>query len=131
LIGLDTNVLVRYLAQDDPVQSRRATEIIEQQLTRSSPGFVSIATILELAWVLKSIYLKPKEEVVAAIRRLIETDNLVIQNEVEVYQAQDSVMAGIANFEDALIGALGRWAGCSSTLTFDRKALRHKAFKAA
>ncbi len=53
MIGLDTNVLIRYLAQDDPVQSAKATEIIERQLTEESPGFVSVVAMAEIAWVLE------------------------------------------------------------------------------
>jgi predicted nucleic-acid-binding protein len=54
MIGLDTNVLLRYLVQDDPVQSPRATEIITRRLSEEEPGFVSLVTILEVVWVLKT-----------------------------------------------------------------------------
>ena len=56
MVGLDTNVLLRYLVQDDPAQSRRATEIVERRLTRRDPGFVSLVSILEIVWVLGTLY---------------------------------------------------------------------------
>ena len=56
MIGLDTTILVRYLAQDDPVQSAAATEIIERRLTEDNPGFISIVAMVETVWVLDRAY---------------------------------------------------------------------------
>jgi hypothetical protein len=56
VIGLDTNILVRYLAQDDPMQSRKATQIFEHRLTEANPGFLSLVTMVEAAWVLERAY---------------------------------------------------------------------------
>lgn len=50
MIGLDTNVLVRYLAQDDPTQSPRATEIIEQEISKEKPGYISSVVLVETVW---------------------------------------------------------------------------------
>jgi predicted nucleic-acid-binding protein len=66
MIGLDTNVLVRYLAQDDAVQSRQATQIIERQLTEESPGFISLVTMIETVWVLDRVYGLSNREIAAA-----------------------------------------------------------------
>ena len=68
MMGLDTNVLLRYLAQDDPRQSRRATEIVERRLTEQEPGFVSLVTILEVAWVLKSLFKRSRHEIAERYR---------------------------------------------------------------
>ena len=122
MIGLDTNVLLRYLVQDDPVQSPRATEIITRQLTEEEPGFISLVAILELVWVLKSLYKRSREEVANDIEMVLAADTFEVQNEQEVYHAVVALRSGIGTFEDAVIGALGIWRGCSATLTFDEKA---------
>jgi predicted nucleic-acid-binding protein len=129
MIGLDTNVLVRYFAQDDPVQSPKATEIMEIRLTEDEPGFVSVVTMVETVWVLSRIYELSDQEIASAVERMLQADTLVIQNEQEVFTAAVALKAGRGSFADALIGALGTWAGCASTLTFDRKASRLGTFE--
>jgi predicted nucleic-acid-binding protein len=124
MIGLDTNVLLRYLAQDDPKQSRRATEIIERGLTEEEPGFVSLVCVLEVVWVLKSLFKRSRQEIANDIEMLLAADTLEIQNEQEVYHAVVALRNGVGTFEDALIGALGVWRGCSATLTFDEGAAK-------
>jgi predicted nucleic-acid-binding protein len=131
VIGIDTNILVRYLAQDDPVQSPRATRIISQLFTEDRPGFISLVTIAETVWVLRRIYSMSDDAIVAALEKILMADALAIQNEREVFTAMIALKTGIASFSDALIGALGAWAGCFSTLTFDRKAARLKEFQLA
>jgi predicted nucleic-acid-binding protein len=124
MIGLDTNVLLRYLVQDDPVQSPKATEIVERRLTEDDPGFVSLVCILEVAWVLGSLYKRSRGEVANHVEMLLAADTLEVQNEQEVYQAVIALRGGFGTFEDALIGALGSWRGCSAILTFDQDAAR-------
>jgi predicted nucleic-acid-binding protein len=124
MMGLDTNVLLRYLAQDDPKQSPRATEFIEQRLTQQKPGFVSLVAILEVVWVLKSLFKRSRQEIARDIEMLLTADTLEVQNEQEVYLAVVSLRNGVGTFEDALIGSLGAWRGCSATLTFDEDAAK-------
>jgi predicted nucleic-acid-binding protein len=123
-IGLDTNVLLRYLAQDHPAQSPRATEIVERRLTKEVPGFVSLVCILEIVWVLGSLYKRSHGEIADHIEMILAADTLEVQNEQEVYQAVIALRNGSGTFEDALIGALGAWWGCSATLTFDQNAAK-------
>jgi len=122
MIVLDTNVLLRYLVQDDPLQSPRATEIITRRLSEQEPGFVSLVTILEVVWVLKSLYKRSRQEIANGVEMILAADTLEVQNEQEVYHAVVALRNGTGIFEDALIGALGTWRGCSATLTFDEKA---------
>ena len=122
MIALDTNVLLRYLAQDDRVQSPRATGIITRRLSEQEPGFVSLVTILELVWVLKSLYKRSRREVANDVEMILAADTLEVQNEQQVYHAVVALRNGTGSFEDALIGSLGIWRGCSATLTFDEKA---------
>ena len=129
MIGLDTNILVRYLTQDDPTQSPRAREIIERRLTEENPGFISIVAMVETVWVLERAYGLTPHEIVGAVERVLQTDVLVVENEQEVFTAMIAPKEGQGSFADAVIAALGARVGCSSTLTFDRKALRLPGFE--
>jgi predicted nucleic-acid-binding protein len=128
MIGLDTNILVRYLTQDDPIQSPKATEIIERRLTEENRGFVSIVAIIETVWVLDRAYRLAAHEIAAAVEHLLQADVLFVENEQEVFTAMVALKEGQGSFADAVISALGARAGCSHTLTFDRKALRLPGF---
>jgi predicted nucleic-acid-binding protein len=131
MIGLDTNVLIRHLTQDDPVQSLRASALIEDRLTEDEPGFISVVALTETVWVLDRVYKYSDLEIAAVIERLLQTRTLVVENEVEVYFAMTALKQSRALFTDALIGSLGARAGCSVTLTFDRKAARLPGFAPA
>lgn len=131
MIGLDTNILVRYLAQDDPVQSAKATEIIERRLTEENPGFVSVVAMVETVWVLDRAYGLRSDEIAAAIERTLQIDAIVVENEQEVFTAMIALKQGKGSFADAIILALGARAGCLYTLTFDQKASRLSGFRLA
>jgi predicted nucleic-acid-binding protein len=131
MIGLDTNVIVRYLAQDDPVQSPKATDIMERRLTEAGPGFISVVAIVETVWVLDRVYGLSDHEIAAAVERILQTDVLLVENEQEVFAATVALKEASGSFADALIAALGARAGCARTLTFDRKALRIPGFELA
>jgi predicted nucleic-acid-binding protein len=128
VIGLDTNIVVRYLAQDDPVQSAKATHIFERRLTEEEPGFVSLVTMVETVWVLDTVYGLSSQEIAQAVERILQADTLAVQNEQEVFTSMIALKSGQGSFADALVGALGKWAGCGSTLTFDKKAGRLEGF---
>jgi predicted nucleic-acid-binding protein len=129
MIGLDTNVLIRYLAQDDPVQSAKATELIEHRLSEGDPGFISIVAMAETVWVLERAYRLSDVEIAATIERTLQADVLVVECEQQVFTAMIALKQGIGSFADALISALGAKAGCSATVTFDQKALRLPGFR--
>jgi len=129
MIGLDTNVLVRYMAQDDPIQAKIATDLIERRLTESDPGFISIVAMTETAWVLERVYGLSGAEIARAIERTLQTDVLVVESEQEIFTATVALREGRGSFADALIAALGARAGCSATVTFDRRALRLPGFE--
>jgi predicted nucleic-acid-binding protein len=129
MIGLDTNVLVRYMAQDDPIQSKIAADLIERRLTEREPGFISIVAMTETAWVLERVYGLAGAEVARAIERMLQTDLLVVGIEQEIFTATVALREGRGSFADALIAALGARAGCSATVTFDPRALRLPGFE--
>jgi predicted nucleic-acid-binding protein len=130
MTGLDTNILVRYLTEDDPIQSRKARELIEPQLTEENPGFVSIVAMIELVWVLDRAYRLGPREIAKAVERILQVDVFVVENEQEVFTAMIVLKQGRGSFADALIAELGARAGCQHTLTFDRRALRLPGFRA-
>ena len=129
MIGLDTNILVRYLTQDDAVQSAKATEILERRLTPNNPGFVSVVAIVETAWVLGRAYSLTAQEIATAVERLLQVEVLTIESEQEVFTAMVALKQGRGSFADALIAELGARAGCTRTLTFDQKAGRLPGFE--
>ena len=129
MIGLDTNVLVRYLAQDDPLQSPIATDLMEHRLTEEEPGFISVVAMAEVAWVLVRAYGLANRDIAAAIEGVLQAEALVVESEQEVFAAMVALKEGRGSFADALIGTLGGKAGCSRTVTFDRRAQRLSEFE--
>jgi predicted nucleic-acid-binding protein len=129
MIGVDTNVILRYLLQDDPTQTRQVNRIFERQLSESKPGFINLATVLEVVWVLRSLLKQTPDQIATQIENLLTSDSLEVQNEQQVFEAAFALKRGTGEFEDALIGALNSWSGCSHTLTFDRGAAKLPYFK--
>ncbi|WP_458376647.1 PIN domain-containing protein [Pseudomonas pergaminensis] len=128
MIGLDTNVLVRYVTQDDPVQSAKASELIES-LTTASPGFVSMVSIVELVWVLQSCYQSAKSDVGAVLETLLRTRELTVEHGEIIWQALRKFMANKADFADCLIERCAHAAGCTYTATFDLNAIKTTGMK--
>jgi predicted nucleic-acid-binding protein len=128
VIGIDTNVLVRYLAQDDPRQSPLVTRFIEQQLSRSNPGHVSLVALAETVWVLGSRYGVRKADLITAIATLASDGRFVVQHERAVWLALEACENGELDLADALVCYVDREQGCLHTFTLDKKAARHAAF---
>ncbi len=131
MIGLDTNIVLRYLLQDEPEQTAQVNHIVEDDLSPQNPGFLSLPTVLELVWVLRSVFKQDQNQIATHLERLLGAESFVIQNEQEVFEAMYALKRGTGEFEDALIGAVNRWAGCSHTYTSDRRALRLSAFQSS
>jgi len=129
MIGLDTNILIRYLTQDLRAQSAKATQILEHRLTQNNPGFVSVVAMVETVWVLDRAYGLTTQEIATAVERLLQVEVLAIENEQEVFTAMVALKQGRGSFADALIAELGARVGCTRTLTFDRKAVRLPGFE--
>jgi predicted nucleic-acid-binding protein len=129
VIGLDTNVIVRYIVQDDPDQSARATELIERTLEIENPGFISLVAMAETAWVLERFYRLPTGRIASAIEAMLHVDVFAVECEQDVFAATVALRDGRGSFADALIGRLGARAGCAYTATFDRKASQLAEFE--
>ena len=123
MIGLDTNILVRYIAQDDPTQSPKATRLIES-LSTEAPGYVSVVSVIELVWVMTASYESSKDEICAVLQTLLRTKEIIVADVETVWKALRMFKAGKANFADCLIERAGNAAGCQCTMTFDCDAAR-------
>ena len=123
MIGLDTNVLVRYIVQDDPHQAEVATALIEEHLSDTSPGFVSHLVLVELVWVLRG-YGYSRSVIADVLTRLLSAIEIRIDQVELVWSALRAYRNGPADFADYLIGTHARAAGCAVVKTFDRKAAR-------
>lgn len=128
MIGLDTNVVVRYLAQDDPKQSAIATRIFEQTLSQDNPGFVAVVTLCEVAWVLAECYAADRERVREAIEKILSTKQLAVETPDLVRRALRAWGDSGADFADALIGEVAAAHGAEKTVTFDRAAAKLPGF---
>lgn len=124
MIGLDTNVLVRYIAQDDPKQSPQATRLIES-LTVEAPGYVSVVSVVELVWVLTGCYASTKAELCEVLETLLRSKGIIVAHADTVWKALRLFREGNADFADCLIERFANEAGCSQTMTFDRDAAKH------
>ncbi|GAB4057744.1 type II toxin-antitoxin system VapC family toxin [Uliginosibacterium sediminicola] len=123
MIGLDTNVLVRYIVQDDAQQSALATQLIES-LTVDAPGYVSLVALVELVWVLSRCYASDKPAICNVLETLLRTREIVVADAELVWRALRRFKDGGADFSDCLIERAGNAAGCDYTASFDRGAVR-------
>jgi predicted nucleic-acid-binding protein len=128
MLGVDTNVLVRYLTRDDKSQYEKARRLIDRELAKGEPVLVSLLVLLETEWVLRSRYDLSKEEIVTAFSALLDTVDLAIEDEPTVENAVYSWKDSAADFADCMIDARNRRLGCRTTATFDGRALKVPGF---
>jgi predicted nucleic-acid-binding protein len=124
MIGLDTNVLVRYIMQDDPKQSPKATRLIES-LDSDDPGFITVVSVVELYWILTSCYGLRGHDVKRAFEGLLRAKQIVVDRADQVLRALRVFDDGKADFADCLIERIASSAGCAETLTFDAGAAKY------
>jgi predicted nucleic-acid-binding protein len=123
VIGLDTNVLVRYFAQDEPKQSAAASRLIEH-LTAEAPGVVTAIVLAETVWVMEDVYGADREQISAIVDSLLRTTTLIVQDAEAAWRALSRFRAGKADFADCLIERTCVALGCRQTFTFDKQAAR-------
>ena len=124
MIGLDTNVLVRYIMQDDLKQSPLATRLIESRSVESR-GFVPLVSIVELFWIMSSAYELDRGQLIAALEALLRTKELVVERAEIVWKALRLFQTANVDFADCLIERSAAAAGCERTMTFDRGAAKN------
>jgi len=125
--GIDTNVLIRYLVQDDPQQSARAARFIANECTVDEPCLVNRVVLCELVWVLESGYGYPRSRVAVVLEQIFRTAQLRVESGRDAWAALSEYLDG-ADFADALIAIGNLHLGCEHTVTFDRKASRRMGF---
>ena len=127
MVGLDTNVLVRYLAEDDAKQAALATHLIDKQLSVTEPGFISVVVLVELCWVLQALYAAQHAEIASTVADLLAAPRFRIEQR-DAVQAALRQLEGTKNaksgFADALIAQVSASEGCTCTVTFDKGAAR-------
>jgi predicted nucleic-acid-binding protein len=128
MVGIDTNVLVRYLVRDDQLQFEKARKLINREVAAGEPVLVSLLVLLETEWVLRSRYDLMKTEIVGAFSSLLDTAELSFEDEPSVEQALFIWKDAGVEFADCLINARNLGVGCRATATFDAKALRIAGF---
>lgn len=122
MIGLDTNIVVRYLAQDDDVQSPVATRFLSR-LTKDMPGFIRSAVLAEISRVLARRYRLDRSDIARTLLDRLETAELVTENAEAAYRASGIYLgSGAVELADALIAETASLPGASETVTFDRVA---------
>lgn len=123
MTGIDTNILVRFFAQDDLDQSHRVDEVL-QLFTSRDPGFVTSVAVVELAWVLRRQYGVSKAQFIGYVEQLIDSPEIVLEHESALKQALIGCSRGKADFADCLIERVCAEAGCTRTVTFDAGAAK-------
>lgn len=127
MIGLDTNVLVRYLAQDDARQAAIATRLIERDLSVTHQGFISLVVLVEMLWVLQRLYAATPSECLETVEDLLESAQFVLEQRHVVQTAIQNIRSHPqvkADLPDVLIVQLAKAQGCSQTFSFDKTAVR-------
>ncbi len=121
MIALDTNILVRFLVDEEAVEGPMSARLIEGELTRDEPGYVSVLVLAEMLWVLKSGYQVSPDQQRDIVRQLLDMPQIVIEHPDEVEQAMSLPHSDLA---DCILHEVGRAAGCARTVTFDRRFAR-------
>ena len=130
MIGLDTNVLVRYLVEDDARQTAQAAALIERAIADDESLYVSDVVVCETVWVLSVAYKVGRKEIAAVLRSLFRARHLDFGAVDQLIRALDSYESGKGDFADYLIREHARAADCESVATFDRLLLKERGFVA-
>jgi predicted nucleic-acid-binding protein len=131
MIGIDTNILVRYLTQDDLAQAKIVEEIFDLHATCPNSIFINNIVMCELIWVLERGYKYSKENIGQVIKQILSTEEFAFENQELLWMALNQYSQHNLDFSDALIGEINRIAGCKETLTFDQGAVKASNFRLA
>ncbi len=122
MIGLDTNVLVRHILQDNAAEGRAASTLLASRCSADDPGVVSLVVLCELVWVLDRGYGYDRRAIAAVLRQVLSVEDLLVEHSELAWQALHLYQDGEADFSDYLIGLSHRDQGAAVTCTFDRRA---------
>jgi predicted nucleic-acid-binding protein len=119
--ALDTNILARYLRDDDPGKSKRAAHFIQRAVRQNQPLYVNHVVLCGLVWILTAVYEHQKEEIIKMIEAVLLTGQFQLEDKSSIESALDDYKESKADFSDCLIGRRNRASGSDITLTFDRR----------
>lgn len=128
MIGIDTNILVRYITRDHEEQFRTAKDVLETRCSDAEPGFVNVVVLCELTWVLSRAYDAGREQVAAVVEQLLVTSRLEVQHRDACSAALVSYRESDNEFADCLIARLNQDARCETTYMLDRRAANLEFF---
>ncbi len=128
MIALDTNVLVRFIVEDDDAQTERTVRLIQDAVTKNEPVFVSEVVLCEVVWVLARVYKLSKDELVKTLRALLQAKELEIREKDGVRRAVDVFAGGKGDFADYVIREVATAAGCDRVATFDKALVNEPEF---
>jgi predicted nucleic-acid-binding protein len=131
MLGIDTNILVRFLVRDDEAQFEKARRLIGREVAAGRRVFVSQLVLLETEWVLRSRYDLQKTGIIEVVSGLLDANDVQFEDEPAIEEALFVWKDRSVGFADCLIGARNKRLGCSATATFDEKASRLPGFVAA
>jgi len=129
MIAVDTNVLVRYITNDDKEQALLATTLLDSYIGKEKSIFINNIVLCELVWVLVRGYKYQKEDIIKTLKLLLSSIEFEFENHELAFLAVIEYEKAEADFSDILIGLLNRYRNCSVTYSFDQKALKLKYFK--
>lgn len=130
MLAVDTNVLLRYLRNDDPAQSSAARRLIDEEATSTAPLLVGTEVLVEIHWYMVRRLKLSRGEIVRVLHEILDNANLRVADATHVEAAVDAFANGPAGFTDYLIAASARARGAEFTYTFDRDAAKHESFRA-
>ena len=128
MTGVDTNVLVRYLVEDDEHQTKRVERFLQESRAAGELVYISTVVLCETSWVLRSVFGKSRAKVLSTIEQLIDSDIFQVEDADSVRKAVQLALRSKADFTDHLIGEIHLARGCRFTLTFDRSLKSSSAF---
>jgi predicted nucleic-acid-binding protein len=129
MIGIDTNILIRYFTQDNLEQAQIVEQIIDNYANSPNSMFVNNIVMCELIWVLERGYKYSKEEIGQVIKQMLSTEEFAFENQELLWLTLNQYIQNKLDFSDALIGELNKACGCAKTLTFDQAAIKANNFK--
>jgi predicted nucleic-acid-binding protein len=128
MVGIDTNVLIRYIVQDDAGQSALAQELIEKGCSPQNPASILLIVLCETVWVLSVTYGYAREQVASVLRQILLTESFDVEGHAIAWNSLYDYQSGLADYADCLIARLNQVRSSRTTFTFDRKAARLSGF---
>ena len=120
--GIDTNILVRFLTKDDVLQAEVAKRFILSCRENGIPCFINKVVLCELVWVLETVYRHSKQDIIHVLEGILSRESFAVEDSAAARSALYYYKKGPVDFADAMIAVTNRHLGCTSTVTFDKKA---------